>query len=104
MYNFVPNTDTSPGVLGTLIVNYLVCMVHFKCLVYTSTFVHSEFTSLQVYNGHFYFNSVYSIPNVKSQETLLIPNYKAINPLSIILVQIQLSVSINHNYNAAPIL
>ena len=33
-----PNTDTSPGVLGTLIVNYLVCMVHFKCMVYTSIF------------------------------------------------------------------
>ena len=32
-------------------------MVHFKCLVQTSIFVHSKCTSLQVYNGHFYFYS-----------------------------------------------
>ena len=32
-----PNTDTSSGVLGTLIVNKLVYMVHFKCLMYLYT-------------------------------------------------------------------
>ena len=43
-----------------------------------------------------------NIPNVKSHETLLIPNYKEINPLSIRLVQIRLSISINPQSSVSP--